>query len=57
MAMVIFENDLTRELGMRRVFKAQKLQTENGKGVRLFNIPKIDFDAKAYYELIDWQNI
>ena len=37
--------------------KARKLETETGKDVRLFNIPKIDFDAKAYYELIAWQNV
>ena len=57
MVMVIYQNDFTRRLGMRRVLKARKLQTEPGKGERLFNIPEIDFDAKAYYELIDWQDI
>ena len=42
---------------MKRVLEARKLETVTGKGVRLFNTPKIDFDAKAYYELIDWQNV
>ena len=56
-AMITDQNDLIKDLGLRRVLKARKQKTETGKGLRLFNIPKIDFDAKAYYELIDWQNV
>ena len=57
LAMVHDKNKDIRELGLRRVLKARKIEAEHGKGVRLFKIPKINFDATAYYDLIDWQNI
>ena len=57
LAMVHGKNKDIRELGLRRVLKAGKIEAEHGKGVRLLKIPKINFDATAYYDLIDWQNI
>ena len=57
LAMVHDKNKDIRELGLRRVLKARKIEAEHGKGVRLFKIPKINCDATAYYDLIDWQNI
>ena len=57
LAMVHDKNKDTRELSLRRILKARKIEAEHGKCVRLFKIPKINFDATAYYDLIDWQNI
>ena len=48
MSMATDENDLVREQGMRRV-----LMGGNWKECTIFNMPRIDFDAKAYCELID----
>ena len=57
LAIVHDKNKDISELGLRRVSKAQKIEAEHGKGVRLFKIPKINFDATAFYDLIDWQHI
>ena len=57
LAKVHDENKDIQELSRRRILKARKLEAEHGKGVRLFKIPEINFDATAYYELIDWQNV
>ena len=50
LTMVHDKNKDIRELGPRRVLKARKIEAEHGKGVRLFKMPKINFDATAYYE-------
>ena len=57
LAMVHDKNKDIRELGLRKVLKARKIEAGHGKGVRLFKIPKINFEATAYYDLTDWQNI
>ena len=57
LAMVHDKNRGIRVLGLRQVLKARKIEAEHGKGVRLFKIPKMNFDATSYYGLIDLQNI
>ena len=52
LAMVHDKNKDIRELSLRKVLKARKIEAEHGKGVRLFKIPKINFDATAYYDLL-----
>lgn len=41
-----------RELGLRRLLKARK----KPRKLRSFDIPKINFAATDYVDLIDWQN-
>jgi hypothetical protein len=43
-----------RELGLRRILKAR---TVNSRKIRKFDIPKLNFDAQDYTDLIDWQNV
>lgn len=43
-----------RELGIRRIIKARKEKT---KEVRAFHLPKINFDAKHYSEMIFWNEV
>jgi len=40
-----------RELAMRRILRARSEQF----GLRVFSIPKLNFEAKEYIDLIDWQ--
>ena len=42
-----------RELGWRRIKKARA--TDKGKTVRTFRIPKLNFDATSYIDMINWQ--
>ena len=53
-AMVHDENVVVRKLGWRRIKKARE-QREDGT-IRSFMLPGLNFEAKSYYELIDWQN-
>lgn len=43
-----------RELALRRILKTRNDPTR--KQIREFIIPKINFKATTYYDLIDWQN-
>ena len=47
-------NDI-RELAWRRIKKAR--DSFRGKSVRAFQIPKLDFDAECYTDMISWENI
>ena len=40
-----------RELAMRRILRVRSEQC----GFRVFSIPKLNFEAKEYIDLIDWQ--
>ena len=48
------KSQFIREMGWRRVKKARSSSTD--KKVRKFDIPMINFDAKEYTELINWQD-
>lgn len=41
-----------RELGLRRVLKSRNTEVQGN--LRVFKIPKINWDAKDYIDLIDW---
>lgn len=51
-AMLVDTRQHIRELAVRRILKARKL----GIKKRIFKIPKINFDAEDYIDLIDWSN-
>lgn len=53
-SMVTDESKLIRELGYRRLLRIrQEVQDDH---IRFFTIPKINFDATDFVELIDWQS-
>ncbi|CAH1099595.1 unnamed protein product [Psylliodes chrysocephalus] len=53
LAMLPDDRPAIRQLCLRRILKARtKISTD----IREFVIPKLDFDASEYYELINWQN-
>ena len=47
------ERQNIRELGLRRILKAR---LEKSSTLRQFKIPKLNFDAGEYFDLIDWPN-
>ena len=49
------DNINMRKLGWRKILKARKTLVRSST-LRAFTIPKINFDAKTYYELIDWND-
>ena len=57
LAMVNDENMIVRELGLRRVLRSRKLCEGPLTKIRAFKVPKINFDADIYYEMIDWRNV
>ena len=52
LSMLTDERKHIRELAVRRILRARSKQ----HGLRQFCVPKIDFTAKDYIDLIDWQN-
>lgn len=54
LSMIIDERKHIRELGFRRILKAR--QSVETNGIRVFKPPKINFEAKDYTEIIDWQS-
>ena len=51
--MISDERQNIRELGLRRILKAR---LEKSSTLRQFKIPKLNFDAGKYFDLIDWRN-
>jgi hypothetical protein len=51
LAMITDARKYIRELGMRRILKARS----TSYGIRRFTIPVLNFNAKDYVDLIDWQ--
>lgn len=51
LSMLCDERKNVRELGLQRGLKAR---TESRGGVRKFKVPKINFDAKDYIDMISW---
>ncbi|GBN04314.1 hypothetical protein AVEN_122428-1 [Araneus ventricosus] len=45
-----------RELAFRRILAARDNKTKNSGGLRFFKIPKLNFEAADYIDLIDWSN-
>ena len=54
LAMFNDENMIVRELGFRIVLRSRKLCEGPLTKIRAFKVPKINFDADIYYEMIDW---
>ena len=50
--MINDERQNIRELGLRRILKARLEKST----LREFKIPKLNFDAGQYFELIDWKD-
>ena len=51
--MISDERQNIRELGLRQILKAR---LEKSCTLRQFKIPKLNFDAGEYFDLIDWQD-
>ena len=51
--MISDERQNIRELGLRQILKAR---LEKSSTLRQFKIPKLNFDAGEYFDLIDWQD-
>lgn len=54
LCMITDERKHIRELGLRRIMKARTSE-QRGRGVRVFEVPPLNFEATDYFELIDWQ--
>ena len=57
LAMIGDDRHHIRELGLRKILKIRDNGGQNSKNLRIFQVPKLNFDASAYYDMIDWQNI
>jgi hypothetical protein len=53
LALVTDDRRHIRELGLRRILKARQQQS---RAIRQFQIPKLNFEATSYIDLIDWQD-
>lgn len=56
LAMLTDEEKHIRELAARRILKARSLPV-TGRLPRTFEVPKLNFDAKCYIDVINWQEI
>ncbi|GBN83871.1 hypothetical protein AVEN_224270-1 [Araneus ventricosus] len=45
-----------RELAVRRILGARDEKTKNSGGLRFLKLPKLNFEATDYIDLIDWSN-
>lgn len=55
LAMITDDRNHIRELGLRRILKARR-QRMAGTPIRIFTVPVINYEAKDYTELINWQS-
>lgn len=55
LAMIADERQHIRELALKRVLKFKVNSIPALNEIRIFKVPIINFDAKDYTELIDWQ--
>lgn len=53
LAMIVDDRENIRKLGYRRILKARKCASKE-KTIRNFVLPKINFKATDYTEIIDW---
>ncbi|GBM38116.1 hypothetical protein AVEN_40987-1 [Araneus ventricosus] len=54
--MIPYSRKQIRELTVRRILGAREKKTKNSGGLRLFKLPKLNFKAADYVDLIDWPN-
>ncbi|GBL82608.1 hypothetical protein AVEN_263691-1 [Araneus ventricosus] len=45
-----------RELAVRRILGTRDEKTKNSGGLRFLKLPKLNFEAADYIDLIDWSN-
>ncbi|GBM59036.1 hypothetical protein AVEN_7417-1 [Araneus ventricosus] len=45
-----------RELAVRRILGAREKKTKKSGGLRFFKLPKLNFEADDYIDLIDYSN-
>lgn len=58
LSMVTDERPQVRRLGIERIIKARQVDQGQGAGsIRPFQIPKLNFKAKEYTELINWDTL
>ncbi|GBO24454.1 hypothetical protein AVEN_6391-1 [Araneus ventricosus] len=50
------ERKRIRELAVRRILGARDKKTKNSGGFRFLKVPKLNFEAADYIDLIDWSN-
>ena len=55
LTMLTDERPTIRELGLHRIMRARASKTSL-RGVRCFKVPKLNFDATEYINMIDWHN-
>ncbi|GBO20620.1 hypothetical protein AVEN_55943-1 [Araneus ventricosus] len=48
--------NIIRELAVRRSLRVREKKTKNSDGLRFFKLPKLNFEAADYIDLIDWSN-
>lgn len=54
LAMITDDKKHVRELGLRRILKCRNTQNDE---IREFKVPKLNFEAHSYMDLIDWQSV
>ena len=55
--MIADENLVIQELGLGRILKARDNERTRSAEVRAFLVPKINFGASTYYDIIEWDDI
>ncbi|KAK4876872.1 hypothetical protein RN001_009378 [Aquatica leii] len=51
------EQKYVRELGLRRILKCRRRASSRNQGIiRVFQVPKLNFKAEEYIDMIDWQS-
>ena len=54
LTMLVYDRASIRQLALRRILAARKQGSQNCS-MRLFKVPKVNFQAEQYMDLIDWQ--
>ncbi|KPU75627.1 uncharacterized protein Dana_GF26820 [Drosophila ananassae] len=57
LSMLTDENLNLRKIGLQRILKAREKTPTAETSVRSFLLPKLNFNATKYYEMIDWSSI
>lgn len=56
LAMMTDERKHVRELACRRMLAAREVRLSTGR-IRQFRVPKVNFNAKDYIDLVDWTSV
>ena len=54
LTMLVDDRASIRQLALRRILAARKHRSQNCS-IRLFKVPKVNFEAEQHIDLIDWQ--